>query len=132
PAAAAVAPAPAPVDTAPRDVVPFGEGMTRPVMLQPGKPIVYSREATAARVEGTMIVRCVITVAGTVERCNIIKPRQFMNEAVGEVRAGDLRGQAGLGRLQLLGAAGAAEVTGRVPAALTAMSLVVATVQHRW
>jgi TonB family protein len=67
-----------------RDVVPFGEGMTRPVLLQPGKPIIYTREATAARIEGTMIVRCVITTDGTVERCNVIKPLAFMNEPVVE------------------------------------------------
>ena len=78
------APPPPVPETNPRDVVPFGEGMTRPVLLQPGKPIIYSREATAARIEGTMIVRCVITTEGTVERCNVIKPLPFMNEPVVE------------------------------------------------
>jgi TonB family protein len=78
-------PPPAPLpEPAPRDVVPFGEGMTRPVLLQPGRPIVYTREATAARVEGTMIVRCVITTEGKVERCNVLKPLPFMTEAVVE------------------------------------------------
>ncbi len=78
-------PPPAPLpEPAPRDVVPFGEGMTRPVLLQPGRPIVYTREATAARVEGTMIVRCVITTEGKVERCNVLKPLPFMTEGVVE------------------------------------------------
>jgi protein TonB len=72
------------VAEAPRDVVPFGEGMTRPVMMQPGRPITYTREAIAARVEGVSIVRCVITAEGSVERCKVIKPLPFMDEAVVE------------------------------------------------
>ena len=77
-----VAAAPVPVPEATRDVVPFGEGMTRPVLLQPGRPITYTREAIAARVEGVSIVRCVITAEGSVERCKVIKPLPFMDEAV--------------------------------------------------
>ncbi len=78
------APAPAPVPDAPREVVPFGEGMTRPVLIQGGRPITYTREALAARVEGVSIVRCVITAEGGVERCKVIKPLPFMDEAVVE------------------------------------------------
>ena len=82
----AAKPAPAPpapvVAEAPRDVVPFGEGMTRPVLMQPGRPITYTREAIAARVEGVSIVRCVITADGAVERCKVIKPLPFMDDAV--------------------------------------------------
>jgi eukaryotic-like serine/threonine-protein kinase len=84
--ATAAKPAPAPpapvVAEAPRDVVPFGEGMTRPVLMQPGRPITYTREAIAARVEGVSIVRCVITAEGAVERCKVIKPLPFMDEPV--------------------------------------------------
>jgi serine/threonine-protein kinase len=76
------APAPAPIAESPRDVVPFGEGMTRPVLMQPGRPITYTREAIAARVEGVSIVRCVITAEGSVERCKVIKPLPFMEDAV--------------------------------------------------
>ena len=76
------APAAAPPLEAARDVVPFGEGMTRPVLLQPGKAITYTREAIAARIEGVSIVRCVITAEGTVERCKVIKPLPFMDDAV--------------------------------------------------
>ena len=76
-------PPPAPVVIeSPRDVVPFGEGMTRPVLMQPGRPITYTREAIAARVEGVSIVRCVITAEGAVERCKVIKPLPFMDDAV--------------------------------------------------
>jgi protein TonB len=74
----------APVVEAPRDVVPFGEGMTRPVLMTPGRPITYTREAIAARVEGVSIVRCVITAEGSVERCKVIKPLPFMDEPVVE------------------------------------------------
>jgi serine/threonine-protein kinase len=76
------APPPVPAAEAPRDVVPFGEGMTRPVMVQSGRPITYTREALAARVEGVSIVRCVITAEGAVERCKVIKPLPFMDEPV--------------------------------------------------
>jgi serine/threonine-protein kinase len=61
--------------------VPFQEGMPRPVELQ-GKEIVYTREALAARVEGTMLVKCVITKTGAVENCRIIKGLPHMNETV--------------------------------------------------
>jgi serine/threonine-protein kinase len=80
--ATAPRPTAAPVPEPPRDVVPFGEGMTRPVLLQSGRAITYTRDALAARVEGVSIVRCVITAEGVVERCKVIKPLPFMDEAV--------------------------------------------------
>jgi protein TonB len=52
--------------------LPFGQGMTRPTQVA-GKPPEYNREALAARVAGKVLVRCVITVRGTVEDCKIIK-----------------------------------------------------------
>ena len=64
------------------DVVPFGEGMTRPKLVTPGKPVSYSREAIEARVEGTMIVKCTITVDGQVEKCTVLKTLPFLEEAV--------------------------------------------------
>ncbi len=64
------------------DVVPFGEGMTRPRLISPGKPVSYSREALEARVEGTMIVKCTITIEGTVERCSVLKTLPFLEDAV--------------------------------------------------
>jgi len=75
---------PVPADPGPREVLPFGEGMTRPTLLQSGRPITYTREAIAARVEGVSIVRCVITSEGAVERCKVIKPLPFMDDAVVE------------------------------------------------
>jgi serine/threonine-protein kinase len=63
------------------EVLPFGEGMGLPEQLS-GKEIVYSREAIAAKVEGTMIVKCVITIAGRIEKCRIIKPVPHMEQSV--------------------------------------------------
>jgi protein TonB len=53
-------------------VVPFGLGMTRPQKIAGADPQ-YSREAVAARVEGKVLVRCVITTQGAVEDCKLIK-----------------------------------------------------------
>jgi serine/threonine protein kinase len=78
--AAASAPAPGPVNTG-HDVLPFGEGMSRPQMLQ-GTPIQYSREAIQGRVEGLMIVKCVITTQGRVENCRILKSLPYMEKPV--------------------------------------------------
>lgn len=63
------------------EVVPFGEGMERPVKLS-GRPLEYTREALEARVEGLMIVKCVINTEGKVDRCRIIKPVPHMEKAV--------------------------------------------------
>ncbi len=63
------------------DVLPFGSGMTPPRLL--GNPgIEYTHQAIAARVEGTMIARCVVTVRGDVTDCRIIRGLPHMNDAV--------------------------------------------------
>jgi periplasmic protein TonB len=61
--------------------MPFGEGMTRPQLLS-GEVPKYTREAMALRVEGKVIVRCVITVAGEMQDCKIIKGVPILNEIV--------------------------------------------------
>ncbi|HRE92087.1 MAG TPA: energy transducer TonB, partial [Myxococcota bacterium] len=63
------------------EVVPFGEGMTRPKRLSGDEPR-YSREALEAGVEGTMIVKCVIEVDGRLENCRVIKSLPYMEKAV--------------------------------------------------
>jgi len=63
------------------DVLPFGAGMTRPEKMS-GPPPQYTREALEARVQGLMIVKCVITTEGKIERCRIIKPLPHMEQAV--------------------------------------------------
>ncbi|NVJ03808.1 energy transducer TonB [Myxococcus sp. AM001] len=63
------------------DVMPFGQGMSPPrLMGSPG--IEYTHQALAARVEGTMVAKCVITVRGDVTDCRIIKGLPHMNESV--------------------------------------------------
>jgi protein TonB len=65
------------------DVLPFGEGMTPPKLLSGGQ-LQYTREALEARVQGTMVVKCIITREGTVEDCRTIKGLPHMERAVRE------------------------------------------------
>jgi serine/threonine-protein kinase len=94
PAPAATAEAPPPAQTeqaaapaspaaaaATSKVLPFQDGMSRPVPLSPPAPV-YTREARAARVQGTVIAKCVITASGSLTGCRIIKGLPHMNEAV--------------------------------------------------
>lgn len=71
--------------TAPRaditSALPFGEGMTRPVLLHRVDPT-YTHEALAAKVQGLMLVKCIITTRGTLESCRVVKGLPHMNEAV--------------------------------------------------
>ncbi len=77
-AARDAAPPPAP---APNPVLTFREGMTPPQQLA-GKPIIYSREALEAGVQGTMQAKCVINLQGTLEGCRIIKSLPYMEKPV--------------------------------------------------
>lgn len=61
--------------------IPFGEGMTRPAPLAQPAPV-YTREASAAHAQGTVSVRCVITVEGTLQNCRVIHGVPFMDGAV--------------------------------------------------
>ena len=62
-------------------VLPFGAGMERPKKLS-GRDPEFSREALAAKVEGLMIVRCVIELDGRLDDCKVIKSLPFMEDAV--------------------------------------------------
>ncbi|HWO09579.1 MAG TPA: TonB family protein [Polyangiaceae bacterium] len=62
-------------------VLPFGPGMTRPQQVA-GTPPTYSREALAARVEGKVLVRCVITTTGEVHDCQVIKSVPMLTDLV--------------------------------------------------
>lgn len=62
-------------------VLPFGPGMTRPTIVSQ-TDIVYTREAKAARVEGTALVKCVITETGALENCRMIKSLPHMEQAI--------------------------------------------------
>ena len=61
--------------------LPFGLGMTRPQQIAGAVPQ-YSREAIAARVEGKVIVRCIITVSGEVRDCKMIKGVPILQDIV--------------------------------------------------
>jgi protein TonB len=63
------------------NVLPFGEGMTRPEQIS-GEPVQYTRQALAAQVEGTMLLKCVITTEGKLENCRVIKQLPHMSQAV--------------------------------------------------
>lgn len=70
----------APAATAP-EVLLFQDGMTRPVpILAP--TVTYTREARQAKVEGTVLARCVLTTAGTPTDCRILKGVSHLNTAV--------------------------------------------------
>jgi protein TonB len=62
-------------------VEPFGPGMTPPVMLG-GPAIDYTPQALVAGVQGTMLVKCVITQEGEVHDCRTIKGLPHMDAAV--------------------------------------------------
>jgi protein TonB len=61
--------------------MPFGPGMERPALLSGPQPV-YPREALAAKVEGMMLVKCVITTAGTLRSCRILKGLPYMERPV--------------------------------------------------
>lgn len=63
------------------EALPFGQGMTPPVLMG-GAEIDFTPAARAARVEGTLIARCVVTVEGRVRDCRVIKGLPHMDEAV--------------------------------------------------
>ncbi len=42
----------------------------------------YSREALEARIQGKMIVKCVVTVQGKLENCRVIKALPHMENEV--------------------------------------------------
>ncbi len=62
-------------------VLPFGEGMTRPVLLD-GPEVTYPREAREAKVEGSVLAKCVITTAGALRSCRILKGLPFLDQPV--------------------------------------------------
>jgi protein TonB len=63
------------------DIEPFGAGMTPPAMVG-GPAIEYTPQALVAGVQGTMLVKCVITVEGQVRDCRVIKGLPHMDAAV--------------------------------------------------
>jgi protein TonB len=68
------------------EVLPFGEGMSLPRLLEGPEPV-YPRAAREARVEGTLLAKCVITTEGALRGCRIIKSLPFLDEPVIEALA---------------------------------------------
>jgi len=72
-------------DPAPR--VDFSESMAPPRLLD-GPSLEYTPEALEHRVEGLMIVRCVVSVDGRVHGCRVVQGLPFMDAAVVAVLEG--------------------------------------------
>jgi TonB family protein len=62
-------------------VLPFGEGMSRPRLLEGPEPV-YPREAREARVTGTLRARCVITTTGALRGCRVVESLPFLDQPV--------------------------------------------------
>lgn len=75
-----VAPRPPPPPA--ENVLEFNpETMTPPAMLS-GPNVEYTPEAIERGVEGTMVIRCIVSVDGRVHGCKVVKGLPFMNGAV--------------------------------------------------
>ena len=77
-------PPPPPPPEAPKPqnaVIPFGPGMERPAKVSGPEPV-YPREAREAKVEGKMLVQCVITTDGRLVNCSVLKSLPFMDKPV--------------------------------------------------
>src|SRR6266404_8270666 len=72
---------PAAVAAANETAVEFNETMTAPTMVAGPSPE-YSQDAVERGIEGTMQVRCVVTVSGTVRNCKVIKGLPYMDRPV--------------------------------------------------
>ncbi|MFS8066130.1 MAG: energy transducer TonB [Byssovorax sp.] len=55
--------------------------MTRPTPIAAIAPA-YTREALEARVQGTVIAKCVVTTSGALTGCRIVKGVPHMDQAV--------------------------------------------------
>jgi periplasmic protein TonB len=73
--------APAPPPPPPRGPVEFNATMSPPALLS-GPPLEYTQQALEREVEGTMLVKCVVRVDGTVHDCRVLKSVPFMDRAV--------------------------------------------------
>ncbi len=76
-------PAPEPPKAAPAPVA-FDNSMNPPARMQ-GPPLEYTQKALEREVEGTMLVRCIVDVDGSVRDCRVLKSVPFMDRAVVEV-----------------------------------------------
>ena len=61
--------------------IEFTDAMTAPAMISGPAPE-YTQEALDRGIEGTMQVRCVVTIGGTVRNCKVLKGLPYMDTAV--------------------------------------------------
>lgn len=65
------------------EVLPFGDGMTRPVVDKEALARnLYTREAIEAGVAGKMKVKCHVLADGSIRRCRVLKSLPHLSEAV--------------------------------------------------
>jgi protein TonB len=62
-------------------VLAFSDGMTRPKLVDMTPPE-YTREAREADVKGLFLAKCVITTAGSLQNCRVVKGLPHMDQAV--------------------------------------------------
>jgi len=62
--------------------VDFNEEEMTPPKLVGGPSLEYTPEALEQQVQGTMLVRCVLTVEGSVRTCHVLSGLPFMDDAV--------------------------------------------------
>jgi protein TonB len=70
-----------PLPSPSEEILPFGEGMSRPRWIEGPEPS-FPREAREAKVRGTMLVKCVITTTGALRNCQILKSLPFLDQPV--------------------------------------------------
>lgn len=78
--------APPPPPPPSNQVLPFGEGMNRPQLVGGPEPV-FPREAREAKIEGTLLAKCVITTEGALSGCRILKSLPFLDQPVLEALA---------------------------------------------
>ncbi|MEP7124328.1 MAG: TonB family protein [Byssovorax sp.] len=69
------------------EILPFGDGMNLPRLIEGPEPV-YPRAAREARVQGTLLAKCVITTQGALQGCKILKSLPFLDEPVLTALAG--------------------------------------------
>ena len=63
-------------------LVPLEQVSVRPRMINGGQPPRYTRDAVAAKIEGTSVARCRVTVTGSLTDCHITKSVPMLDDAV--------------------------------------------------
>lgn len=65
----------------PSGVVAYESSMSRPEKLAGPQPF-YTQEALNQNIQGQVLARCILTRAGTVRSCRLLKPLPIMDEEV--------------------------------------------------